>query len=126
MVLACFSPPSSLRAMCGYRISPASIHHRRSRARRTTRDVERPLWLARQLVPEFVPSGVAAVEAVQLAVTNLDDAVHDAVQEVAVVRDDHRRPVVFLQRALQRLGGVDVQMVRWLVEHKTVRAAERQ
>src|SRR5829696_4768255 len=54
------------------------------------------------------------------------DVGRDAVQEPAVVRDDHRAAGEREQRLLERAQGVDVQVVRRLVEKKQVAAAAQQ
>ena len=61
-----------------------------------------------------------------LSVADLDDPVRDAIQEVAIVRDHDHRAVEPLQRRLEDLHALDVQVVRRLVEEQAVRAAEHQ
>src|SRR4051794_39722733 len=51
-----------------------------------------------------------------------EDVGRDAVQEPAVVADDDRAAGVVLERFLQRPQGVDVEVVRRLVEEEHVRA----
>src|SRR5579875_247968 len=48
------------------------------------------------------------------------------VNEVAVVRDEEQRAVVFAQDALQRLTSGQIEMIGWFVQHKEVRALQRQ
>jgi len=57
---------------------------------------------------------------------HLDDPVRDPVEEVAVVRGEDRGAVELLERLLEHLHGLDVEVVRRLVEHEAVRAAEHQ
>src|SRR6478735_3565625 len=51
-----------------------------------------------------------------------EDVGRDAVEEPAVVRDDHRTPGELEQRVLERLEGLDVEVVRRLVEEQQVAA----
>src|SRR5262245_49929140 len=75
------TPPTPLHCAsgvgCGFRELAYTIS---SLAHGATGCCERPLWFAPQLVPGFVPGGVATVKAVRLAVANLDNAVHDTVE----------------------------------------------
>src|SRR5262245_65706556 len=50
----------------------------------------------------------------------------DAVQEPAVVRDDHRAAREREQRLLERAQGVDVEVVRRLVEEEQIAAPAQQ
>ena len=54
------------------------------------------------------------------AVAEFVNLVHQAVEEVAVVRDDHERAVVREQRLLQHVLGADIHMVRRLIERQQV------
>jgi len=63
---------------------------------------------------------------VRVAVAHLDDPVGDAVEEVAVVRDEDDRADEALERRLERLDRVDVEVVRRLVEDEQVRTAHHQ
>ena len=47
----------------------------------------------------------------------------DPIQEPAIVTDDDRTPGKGEQRFLERSQGVDVEIVRWLVEEQQIRAA---
>src|SRR4051812_43044227 len=53
-------------------------------------------------------------------------AVDDAIEEVAVVRDDDDCAGEFVQRLLEHLGRDDVEVVRRFVEHEAVDAGEHQ
>ena len=67
-----------------------------------------------------VEAVVAAVE-LSLAVKHLDHARDGAVQKVAVMRDGDDRPLEGRQILLQPFDGVQVQMVRRLVEQQDIR-----
>jgi hypothetical protein len=67
---------------------------------------------------------VARVDDEALAV-DLHDAVHDAVHEGAVVADEHDRPVVGAQEALEPRDGLEVQVVGRLVEQQHVGLAQQ-
>ena len=68
----------------------------------------------------------AAVGRAHVAAADVEDAVGHAVEEVAVVRDEDGGALERLERALEHLDGVDVEVVRRLVEEQAVRAAEHQ
>ena len=78
----------------------------------------------------FSPSlQIVAVSTLHLhhrAVLQRGDAVHDAVEEVAVVRDHQHRAVELLQRRLQHLGRGDVEVVGRLVEQQEIGIREHQ
>src|SRR5436309_12616790 len=61
-----------------------------------------------------------------LPVEDLEHAVGDALEEVAVVADRDHRAVEGLQRGLERLDGWDVEVVGRLVEDEAVRPREHQ
>ena len=56
-------------------------------------------------------------------VLDVDDAVADAVEELAIVRDQQQRAGIGAQPALEPEDGVDVEMVGGLVEQQQVGAA---
>ena len=72
------------------------------------------------------PVRVAALEGARLAAVDLDDPVDDPVEEVAVVGDHADGAGKLLERRLERLDRVDVEVVRRLVEHEQVRLGEHQ
>ena len=65
---------------------------------------------------------VAAGVGGQPAVLEVDDLLGDAVEEPPVVRDDEVGPARAREVVLQELDGVEVEMVRGLVEQQHVRA----
>src|SRR5690606_3865781 len=56
----------------------------------------------------------------------LQRAVGDLVQEVAVVADDHQRRIDLSQEVLQPLGGFDIQVVGRLVQQHDVGLGQQQ
>ena len=72
-----------------------------------------------------VEAVVAAVE-LRLAVKHLDHARDGAVQKVAVMRDGDDRPLEGRQILLQPFDGVQVQMVRRLVEQQDIRVLQNE
>ena len=66
--------------------------------------------------------GPAAVVGVQLAVLDRERALGDRVEQRAVVRDEQHRAGKRVERRLERLAALEVEMVRRLVEHEEVRA----
>ena len=66
-----------------------------------------------------VEAVVAAVE-LRLAVEHLDDAGDGAIQKVAVMRDGHDRTLKGGKVLLQPLDGVQIEVVRRLVEQQNV------
>ena len=62
----------------------------------------------------------------QLARAQLGHAIHDAVQKIAVVRDDEQGAFEILQRCFQDFGRGDIQVVRRLVEEEQVRLLQHQ
>ena len=97
------------------------------------RDARRPLrprrlGLDRRAcrVPLALQVGPAAVVRAQRAVLERDDAVGHGVQERAVVGDEEDRPRERLERGLERLARLDVEMVRRLVEDEEVDAGRDQ
>src|SRR5262245_41275134 len=57
------------------------------------------------------------------AAADLRDRRRDAIDEVAVVRDDDERPLVLVERVLQDLAARQIEVVRRLVEEEQVRRA---
>ena len=75
-------------------------------------------------IAAFLLHGVEAVVAVvelRVAVQNFDDAGDSAVEEIAVVRDGDDRALERGKVFLQPLDGVEVEVVRRLVEQQNVR-----
>src|SRR4051795_1463982 len=71
----------------------------------------------------FLVLAVVAVEPVDAALAfEREDVRRDAVEEPAVVRDDDGAAGEGLQRFFQRAHGVDIEIVRRLVEQEDVRA----
>jgi hypothetical protein len=62
----------------------------------------------------------------ELAGIDLDDRGGDAIDEVAVVRDQQQRSLVGGEEALEPFDGFDVQVVRGLVEHEDVRRRQKE
>src|SRR5215213_7781774 len=58
------------------------------------------------------------------SVADLDDAVSDAVEEVAVVGDENHRAVELLKLSFEDLQGVDIEVVGRLVEDEAVRFSQ--
>ena len=56
---------------------------------------------------------------------DVDDHVHHAVQEIAVVRDDEKRPGVAFEPVLEPEDGVEVEVIGRLVEEQQVRGAHQ-
>ena len=67
---------------------------------------------------------VAGIDA-QFAVVEVGHVRADAVQEVAIVRDDHHRAVAFVEHAFEPADRVDVEVVGRFVEQQHVRVAEQ-
>ena len=63
---------------------------------------------------------VVALEAVELAISQLHNLTREAVQEHPVVAHDHVRALILLQEALEPLDGVEIEMVGGLVEEEQV------
>ena len=61
-----------------------------------------------------------------LPVVEVHDLVHHPIEQVAVVRDDDRRAVVAGQELLEELRGLDVQVVRRLVEQQKIGLLKQQ
>ena len=71
------------------------------------------------------PAGVVvevAVERRRAAAVDEDQLVRDRAQQMPIVRDEHDRAFVVLQRHRQRLAHLEVEMVGRLVEQQQVRA----
>ena len=60
-----------------------------------------------------------------LAVFEIDDAVDDAVEELAVMRDEDQRARIVAQPVFQPQDGIEVQVVGGLVQQQQVRAAHQ-
>ncbi len=58
-------------------------------------------------------------------VIDVGDVGADAVQEMAVVRDDDHHAVILLQKALQPVDRVQIKMVRGLVQQQRLRMSEQ-
>jgi len=81
------------------------------------------------LVTAFFFQGIEAViSAVELrpAVGNLDDPAHDAVQKIPVMGNHHHGAPEGVDIVLQPLGGVEIQMVRRLVQQQDIRVLQNQ
>src|SRR5439155_26197052 len=67
---------------------------------------------------------VAVVAGVDLRVSVLDedDVLGHAIDEVTIVRDDDQSAGESLQRFFERLAGVDIEMIRRLIEEHQVSA----
>ena len=81
------------------------------------------------LIAAFLFNGVKAVIAavkLRLTVLYLDDAGDSAVQKVAVVTDGDHRAAKFAEVFLQPLCGLQIQMVRRLVQQQDVRVLQDQ
>ncbi len=92
----------------------------RSRSRGGCRTVAALDLLQRRQPPFFEEIVDAAQVLLHAAVAKLVDLVDHAVQELAVVRDDNHRTVVFQDGALQNIFRAHVHVVRRLVEHEQV------
>ena len=55
----------------------------------------------------------------------MDDAVDDAVEEIAVVRDEQQRAGIAREPVLEPQHGIEVEVVGGLVEQQEVRAAHQ-
>ena len=69
--------------------------------------------------------GVAAGVFVELAVLDVDDAVDDRIEEVAVVRNQHQRALIALEPLLQPDDGIQIQVVGRFIEQQQIGAAEQ-
>ena len=69
------------------------------------------LLLGQVLGPLQFEVGVAAAVFVELAVLDMDDAIHHGIEEVAVVRNEHQRALIALEPLLQPDDGVEIQVV---------------
>ncbi len=78
----------------------------------------------RRLLPPQV-RGVVAGPGRQLTAIELDDPRRETLEERAVVRHEHHRAAIVREEAFQPGDGVDVQMVRRLVEQQQVRLADQ-
>ena len=68
---------------------------------------------------------VAALVGKETAARQLDDARGDAVEEIAVVRDEETRAGVAREKVLQPLDGLRIEMVRGFVEDEKVRPRDQ-
>ena len=76
-------------------------------------------WLRASLAHQVGPAAVVRAER---AVLDRDDPVGHGVEQRAVVRDEEHRPRERLERGLERLAALEVEVVRRLVEDEEVRA----
>src|SRR5687768_18472371 len=76
-------------------------------------------------LPLLLPLHERAVEVAELRTVEPPDAGRDLAQESPVVTHEQHRAVVFLERVLEGLDVLDVEMVGRLVEDEEVRARER-
>ena len=74
----------------------------------------------------LAPRRPAALVRADAAVGDLEDPVGDPVEEVPVVRDEDRGAVEVLERQLEHLHRLDVEVVRRLVEQQAVRPLQHQ
>ncbi len=79
-------------------------------------------WRSRLLRPRLHEIGPAAVVGAQRPPLDRDRALGDGVEQRAVVRDEQDRAGERLERRLERLAALEVEVVRRLVEHEEVRA----
>ena len=70
--------------------------------------------------------GVGAFEIFDAAAFEIPDARGDFVDHVVVVRDEQNGAIVFLQRDIQRVDGLEVKVVRGLVEHENIGLLQHQ
>ncbi len=112
------SPPRPARA----RSDAASARLRRLRLRRLLRLRRRRPRARGALLAPPQHLGPAAVVGVQLAVLDRERPLGDRVEQRAVVRDEQHGARERLERRLERLAALEVEMVRRLVEHEEVRA----
>src|SRR5690606_20567819 len=77
----------------------------------------RGLLLAAQL-PLLLVEVVVARVADELACVDVDDATHDPIEERAIVGGEHERSLKILQEPLEPDDGLDVEVVRGLVEEQ--------
>src|SRR5262249_21718689 len=68
--------------------------------------------------------GVPALERVDVPTVDLEQARRDAVEERAIVRDEDDRRARLEQPLLERHDGLDVEVIRRLVEDQKVRARD--
>src|SRR3546814_5791627 len=78
--------------------------------------------LAAELLEAIVVAGVGG----ELAVLHVDDAVHRAVQQAAVVGDQQESAGIALQKAFQPERGFEVEVVGRLVEQQQVGGLEQE
>ena len=67
--------------------------------------------------------GVVTAVRVRRAVLEVDDAIHHAIEELAIVRDQQQRARIFAQPGFQPQDGVEVEVIGRLVEQQQIRAA---
>ena len=68
---------------------------------------------------------IVAAVGLQLPRIEMDDPVDDAVEKIAVVRDEQQRPGVAREPVLEPQHGVEVEVIGGLVEEQEVRAAHQ-
>ena len=108
-------------AACGLR--PAAIRGRpRDGCRLPAGRARRPAGRLRLPPQELL---VGARVAVRVAAAHLDDPIGQALDEVAVVRDEDQRAAVILERVEQDVLRVEVEMVGRLVEQQRVRRTQQ-
>ena len=83
------------------------------------------LLLGQVLGPLQFEVGVAAAVFVELAVLDMDDAIHHGIEEVAVVRNEHQRALIALEPLLQPDDGVEIQVVGRFIQQQQIGAAEQ-
>jgi len=84
----------------------------------------------RGLLGEFrravvLEGGVVAAIDLSLALFDVEDAVDDAVEELAIVRDQQQRARILAQPGLEPQDGVQVQVIGRFVEQQQVRTAHQ-
>ncbi len=77
---------------------------RRRLSSRFVRIVRPRLDAAEAAVTQVERLGFARRDVRHIAVTHLDDAIDNAVEEIAIVRNDHNCPVIAFERAFEHLG----------------------
>src|SRR5436190_24336840 len=75
--------------------------------------------LAFGLVEQII--GVIALVPPKLSVAQLDDAIYDTIEKVAVVRDHEKRAADVFEKSCEPLDGFGVEMIRRLIEHQEIR-----
>ena len=70
--------------------------------------------------------GIIAVIVLRLAVCDFDDAVHDPVEEIPVMRDGQRGSFILFDIGFEPLYAVHIEMIRRLVEQKNIRFFQEQ